>query len=250
MPSSLAVACLGAAVAVLFVFAKLPEITEDNLEDEQEAAGVADNRPLWQRKHTIFGFVSQFCYVGAQVTTATFVGASLLLSRRGPSEQSLTISLLFLLAVNLFKESKHHAMTSSQAAQMLTYAQVAFMVSRFAATPLLHFFNPSVILSLFATLCSVGAIVIASTEGHAMTAGVFMIFIGESVIYPTTFSLATSNLGRLSKRGAGLLCMGVAGGAAFPPMQGALADAKNTNISCASRSLSHFGSSTFSRGSS
>ncbi|GAA5845467.1 hypothetical protein JCM9279_003043 [Rhodotorula babjevae] len=202
----LAVACLGAAVAVLFVFAKLPEITEENLEDEQEAAGVADVRPLWQRKHTVFGFVSQFCYVGAQVTTATFV-------------------------VNLFKESKHHAMTSSQAAEMLTYAQVAFMVSRFAATPLLHFFNPSVILSLFATLCSVGAIVIATTEGHAMTAGVFMIFIGESVIYPTTFSLATSNLGRLSKRGAGLLCMGVAGGAAFPPMQGALADAKNTNVS-------------------
>jgi len=202
----LAVACLGAAVAVLFTFAKLPEITEDNLEDEQEAAGIADPRPLWKRKHTVFGFLSQFAYVGAQVTTATFV-------------------------VNLFKESPHHQLTASEAAQMLTYAQIAFMVARFAASPLTYFFNPSIVLSAFATLCTVGSLIVAVTTGKAMTAGVFLIFIGESVIYPTTFSLATSNLGRHAKRGAGLLCMGVAGGAVFPPMQGALADAKNTNIS-------------------
>lgn len=102
MHSPRTVACLGAAVAVLFTFAKLPEITEDNLEDEQEAAGIADPRPLWKRKHTVFGFLSQFAYVGAQVTTATFV-------------------------VNLFKESPHHQLTASEAAQMLTYAQIAFM---------------------------------------------------------------------------------------------------------------------------
>merc|ERR1712093_579677 len=117
-------ACLGAAVAVLFTFAKLPEITEDNLEDEQEAAGIADPRPLWKRKHTVFGFLSQFAYVGAQVTTATFV-------------------------VNLFKESPHHQLTASEAAQMLTYAQIAFMVARFAASPLTYFFNPSIVLSAF-----------------------------------------------------------------------------------------------------
>merc|ERR1712093_624965 len=71
------------------------------------AAAVADPRPLWKRKHTVFGFLSQFAYVGAQVTTATFV-------------------------VNLFKESPHHQLTASEAAQMLTYAQIAFMVARFA----------------------------------------------------------------------------------------------------------------------
>jgi FHS family L-fucose permease-like MFS transporter len=68
----LAVACLGAAVAVLFFFAKLPEITGDDLEDAQENRGIVDNRPLWKRKHTILGFICQFCYVGAQVTVATF----------------------------------------------------------------------------------------------------------------------------------------------------------------------------------
>lgn len=48
----------------------------------------------------------------------------------------------------------------------------------------------------------------------------------------TPLQQATSNLGKYSKRGAGLLVMGVGGGAAFPPMQGALADAKGTTLSC------------------
>lgn len=69
----LAVACLGIALFALFCFAKLPEITEASIEQEQEASGLVDERPLWKRKHTVFGFATQFCYVGAQVSVATFV---------------------------------------------------------------------------------------------------------------------------------------------------------------------------------
>lgn len=39
----------------------------------QAAAGFTDDRPLWKRKHAVLGFVTQFMYVGAQVTVATFV---------------------------------------------------------------------------------------------------------------------------------------------------------------------------------
>lgn len=50
-------------------------------------------------------------------------------------------------------------------------------------------------------------------------------------MYPTIFTLGTSNLGKNSRRGAGILVMGVSGGAVFPPIQGAVADAANTRIS-------------------
>lgn len=50
-------------------------------------------------------------------------------------------------------------------------------------------------------------------------------------MYPTIFTLGTANLGRNTRRGAGILVMGVSGGAVFPPIQGAIADAYNTRIS-------------------
>lgn len=45
----LAVACLGAGVAVLFFFATLPEITEADMAVTQEANGIVDDRPLYKR---------------------------------------------------------------------------------------------------------------------------------------------------------------------------------------------------------
>lgn len=43
--------------------------------------------------------------------------------------------------------------------------------------------------------------------------------------------MGTENLGRHTRRGAGILIMGVSGGAVFPPIQGAIADAHSTRIS-------------------
>ena len=50
-------------------------------------------------------------------------------------------------------------------------------------------------------------------------------------MYPTIFTLGTANLGRHTRRGAGILVMGVSGGAIMPPIQGAIADAVNTRVS-------------------
>jgi len=43
--------------------------------------------------------------------------------------------------------------------------------------------------------------------------------------------MGTVDLGRHTSRGAGILMMGVSGGAVFPPIQGAIADAHSTRIS-------------------
>lgn len=50
-------------------------------------------------------------------------------------------------------------------------------------------------------------------------------------MYPTIFTLGTANLGKHTRRGAGILVMGVAGGAVFPPIQGAVADNVSTRVS-------------------
>ncbi|GAA5925800.1 uncharacterized protein JCM15063_005121 [Sporobolomyces koalae] len=194
----LAVACLGAAIIVLFAFAKLPEISEQMVAESQESFGIVDERPLWKRKHTIFGFLAQFFYVGAQVTCATFI-------------------------VNYLADNAGH--TNASASQMLSYMQITFMVARFASIPFVRFLSPATVVSIWATMCAVFALVAGFTNPKTVgTGALFVVFFFESAIYPTVFSLATGNLGKHSKRGAGLLCMGVGGGAVLPPAQGAVSD--------------------------
>lgn len=50
-------------------------------------------------------------------------------------------------------------------------------------------------------------------------------------MYPCIFSIGTSGLGSNTRRGSALIVMGVSGGAVFPPMQGAIADAFNIRVS-------------------
>lgn len=200
----LAVACLGAGVAVLFFFATLPEITEADMAVTQEANGIVDDRPLYKRMHTVLGFVSQFMYVGAQVTVASFV-------------------------LNYLTDK--HDYTSAKASQLFSYMQITFMVARFASTPLLRYFDPATLLTIYGTGCLLFSMVAAFTGGRAGLASLYIVFFFESIIYPTTFTLATQDLGMWTKRGAALLCMGVGGGAVFPPAQGALADRIGTERS-------------------
>ncbi|GAA6006884.1 hypothetical protein JCM10207_009126 [Rhodosporidiobolus poonsookiae] len=200
----LGVACLGGLVFLLFLFAKLPEIREDALEEAQANAGYVDERPLWKRKHTVFGFGAQFAYVGAQVTVATFV-------------------MNYLTDKGAFGTQK--------AAQFFSYMQIVFMVSRFISIPVVRYINPALCLVFYGALCTGFSLMAAFTSGKVGMAALFIVFFGESIVYPTIFTLATSNLGKHTKRGAGLLCMGVSGGAVYPPIQAALADAKGTELS-------------------
>lgn len=73
----LAVALLGVSVIIAFVFTDLPEVTEEELQsmaaEEAEVSGgeTEGDKNFWRTK-AVFGFVAQFCYVGAQVTIGSF----------------------------------------------------------------------------------------------------------------------------------------------------------------------------------
>ncbi|KAK4700516.1 MFS transporter, FHS family, L-fucose permease, partial [Phenoliferia sp. Uapishka_3] len=200
----IAVAALGVAIGVLFFFSTLPEITEQDMAEFQAEATGADERPFWKRWWCILGFVTQFMYVGAQVTVASFV-------------------LNYLTDKNDF--------TSSRASQLFSFMQITFTVARFASTPLLRLVKPATLLTVYGSMCTIFSIIACATGGKAGLASLYIIFFFESIIYPTTFTLATQDMGIYTKRAAGLLCIGVGGGAAFPPMQGAMADGTSTQLS-------------------
>ncbi|KAK3074145.1 hypothetical protein LTR53_003675 [Teratosphaeriaceae sp. CCFEE 6253] len=211
----LAVACAGASVAVLFYFAKLPEVEEQpaaarrgsvvqestvELGVDQEGRIIGDG-PLYKQYNMIFGVIAQFCYVGAQVTIASFF-------------------------INYATENAGYS--AAQASQMLSYALITFTVGRFVATALATVFESNFLLTIYCCCALALNAYIAAGHGKPAVAVLIVIFFFE---YPTIFTLGTANLGRHTRRGAGILVMGVSGGAVFPPIQGAIADAASTRIS-------------------
>ncbi len=205
----LAVALLGVTIIVAFVATKLPETSEEALQAEQDALAsggddiVTDAHKSFWRTKAPFGFVAQFMYVGAQVTIGAFF-------------------------INYCLEE---GVDKAKASQLLSYGLILFTVGRFIGTALLSIVSPSLLLFVYAIICCVFVVLISTMKGFGGVACLMVIMFFESIMYPVIFVLGTTGLGRHTRRGAGLLVMGVAGGAVFPPIQGAIADAVNTRVS-------------------
>jgi FHS family L-fucose permease-like MFS transporter len=207
----LAVACAGVAIAVLFLVTKLPEVSEEMLNSStvenfatDEFGNEIGQGPLYKQYNMIFGFIAQFCYVGAQVTIASFF-------------------------INYATENA--TFTAAQASNLLSYALITFTVGRFVATGLATIFQADFLLMVYAAIAIALNAVICSAKGNAAVGVLITIFFLEAPMYPTLFTIGTENLGRHTRRGAGILVMGVSGGAVFPPIQGAIADTAGTRIS-------------------
>ncbi|KAH8926635.1 hypothetical protein BT69DRAFT_1317476 [Atractiella rhizophila] len=200
----LGVGCFGILLLVLFYFATLPEIDERNLLDT--LANQEDVKPIHKQKHTIFGALAQFSYVGSQVAVASF-------------------------AVNLFADTPSIAYAPDKASLYYSYCQMVFALGRFMGTGLLYYVDPAHALTAYALACCCFTIGVTQATGNGIVACTFLLFYFESICWTTIYALAISRLGRLTKVGGSFVVAGVGGGALFAPLQGVLADATYTQKS-------------------
>jgi len=203
----LAVAGLGLVLNILFFFCDLPEITEEALEEELELTVGETKRdePFLKQYRCIFGFVAQMAYVGAQVAVASLVVNFI-------SEQGVGVS-------------------KSTASLMFSFCQLTFTVGRFVGVVLLKWIDPALLLAIYGSMCCIWSLTVALTSGWTGIATLYLLFFFESICYPTIFTLGTKNLGVHTKRGSGLIVMGVGGGAWYPPAQASVADRVSTRTS-------------------
>jgi FHS family L-fucose permease-like MFS transporter len=211
----LAVACAGGAVAVLFFFSKLPEVSEpavrsgsviaesEEIAVDQYGRPIVD-KPLYREYNMIFAFIAQFCYVGSQVTIASFF-------------------------INYATENA--GFTSAEGSNMLSYALITFTVGRFVGVGLATVFESNFILIVYCVCAIALNAYVVSGTGTAAVAVLIVIFFFEAPMYGSIFALGTSGLGKNTRRGAGILVMGVSGGAVLTPIQGAIADSIGTRKS-------------------
>ncbi|ORY70453.1 uncharacterized protein BCR38DRAFT_422155 [Pseudomassariella vexata] len=160
--------------------------------------------PLYKQYNMIFAFIAQFNYVGAQVTIAAFF-------------------------INYATENG--GFTSTQGSNMLSYALICFTVGRFVGTALATVFQADFIMIIYTAICIALNAYVCTGRGTPAVAVLITIFFFEAPMYSTLFTMGTANLGKHTRRGAGILVMGVSGGAVFTPIQGAVADHAGTRIS-------------------
>jgi len=175
-------------------------------EQAADTTGYKD-KPFRQQYTLFWGVCAQFCYVGSQVAIAGYF-------------------------IHYCVEVKP-TLSSADGSNLLAVAQALFAIGRFSAALMMKFCRPRHILWVYMTGIIVFISAAIGTKGNAAIAMLSMVLFFESCIFPTIFTLSLRGLGRHTKRGASFLVASVSGGAVFPPMLGAVVDAKDTRTAMA-----------------
>ncbi|HEY0283411.1 MAG TPA: sugar MFS transporter [Rhizomicrobium sp.] len=191
---------IGIAV-VLFAFvmsrAWLPEI---KLEDHAPAGTVqTPSKPLIRQRHFVFGFITQFIYIGAQVG-------------------------IFAFFLNQATET-WQGMTTQSAAFLFSIGVLAYLVGRFATTALMLYVQPRIILTIYGVANVILCLIAAAGIQKVSALALIPVFFFMGTMFPTIFTLGIRDLGDKTKRASSIMVMAIGGGIALPYPMGLIGDA-------------------------
>jgi len=162
--------------------------------------GLAGSFILLRQPRLGFGVAAIFLYVGAEVA----IGSVL---------------------INYLSQPGVLGLNEQSAGERVSLYWGGAMIGRFIGAWILQRFSPGKVLACFALMA--GLLVMLSSVSAGALAGWSLLAVGlfNSIMFPTIFSLALEGLGERTPQGAGLLCMGIVGGALVPLLTGVIADA-------------------------
>ncbi|KOS21848.1 Glucose/galactose transporter [Escovopsis weberi] len=180
-------------LATLFFLAKVPEVTDADMQlVAEESQGGTDDQPFWKQYRLFHAALAQFCYTGAQVAIASsFIN---------------------------YATSTRANTSSSTGAKFFAGAQACFSVGRFFGSALMRYVKPRIVFLVFLTCCIIFIGPAITQDGNTGIAMLYVVLFFESVCFPTIVALGMRGLGRHTKRGSGFVVGGVVGGACVPPI--------------------------------
>lgn len=193
-------------IMVVMLFAKMPE----GKDSAEQGSLKATFQRLVKNKRYIWGVVSQFFYVGAQIGVWSF-----------------TIRLVM----------KELGYVEAQAATVYLISIIGFCTSRFIYTWLMKFITPQRLLATGAVLSALCSMLVVITGGWVSVVALILISVFMSLMFPTIYGIALGSVSESEHRddtkiGASGLIMAILGGALLTPVQGLVSDASgNINMS-------------------
>ncbi len=187
-------ACVGIfvlMVALVFLRIKLPDPQKEQKEPKKT------DTPF---RMTAFGFglFTMFMYVAAQTGVNSFF-------------------------INYAVESIHIDMKTASA--YLAFGGMGlFFIFRIVGGLLMNYIKPHLVLLVCALIAAIATGVVITCTGTVSLVAFFAIYLGESIMFPTIFSLALRDAGNNIQTASSLLIMTIVGGAVAPLFMGHIAD--------------------------
>jgi len=192
-------AALVAVIALAIYLSKLPKI--DSAEDAQSKADGSAKKSIFSYSHLLFGVMSIFFYVGAEVAIGSFI---------------IKFAMQKDIANILESEAKNYVGAYMFLAMVGRFAGAA-VLSKLKANKLLSFLVLGAITLLAVTLM---------TDGMLALYAVVAVGLCNSIMFPTIFTLAIKDLGSHTKQGSSFLIMAIVGGAIVPLLVGKVSDSQ------------------------
>ena len=198
------------AVAVLFIMTPLPEISEE--ENENEKGGPADSltniksTPLMSQRHFVLGVIAQVSYVAAQTGIFSYL-------------------INFVTDENL----KIH-FDKEYVPLFLALCFALFMIGRMSGSYMMRTVKPTRILAIYALACVLLLPIVSAGLGWVSLISLFAVFFFMSIMFPTIFALGIKDLGTKTKKASSFIVMAIVGGAVFPPLMGFIADKTSMSV--------------------
>ncbi|MBP1840061.1 sugar MFS transporter [Formosa algae] len=201
-------------IAVMFLFAKLPEMIS-----EKSTGSYLD---VLKNKKVMQGVLGLFFYVGAEVAIGSYL-----------VNYFLDMNLVSVIKENGFMVFIAESILNSGLADndskaivgvFVTFYWSGAMIGRFVGAYLTKIMKPGKVLAIFATIAISLIIISISTVGLVSMWSILAVGLFNSIMFPTIFTLAIDGIGALKPKASGLLCTAIVGGAIIPPTFGFLTD--------------------------
>ncbi|HXB10317.1 MAG TPA: L-fucose:H+ symporter permease [Puia sp.] len=181
-------------LAIIFIFTRLPEVTETTAEGH---IATKFSLGVFRISHVRWAAIGEFFYVGAQAGILSF----------------------------FIRFARYTAgIPEKEAGDLQTYAMIGFMAGRFLGTYFMRFVKPAQLLSLYAVI-NIGLVLIAlTTHGRIAVYTLMLTPFFMSIMFPTIFALGIKDLGEETKLASSFLVMAIIGGAFTPLMMGLISD--------------------------
>lgn len=246
MPYLTLAAILG-MLAIIFVFAKLPKVTE--------TTSIAKGLGAIKSRHLVLGAICIFMYVGGEVTIgSTLIRFLNLENIAGLTEKEASVFLSFYwggLMVGRFfgaialSDMKSNTIRSVAfaAVVVVAFVSVYFLIGErisliwlgLVVFNLVAFiaggYKPNRTLGLFAGIVILLIATALLAEGEVAMWAILSIGLFNSIMWSNIFTLAIEGLGKYTSQGSSVLIMAILGAAVVPLLQGLVADISGIHMS-------------------
>ena len=182
----------------------LPEI---DLDREDGGAQAKTNRTgIFQFPHLVLGAICLFLYVGAEVMAGDAIG-------------------MYGRAMGMSLDTTKYFTTFTMIAMLAGYITGIFTIPKYLSQQ--NGLKISAIAGIVFTTCAL------LTKGYVSITFVALLGLANALMWPAIWPLAIVGLGKFTKKGSGLLIMGIIGGGLIPPLYGLLKDVPSLGNSLA-----------------